>query len=397
MCIKKTNLFFLLYTVIMLWPEYFSNSITIALANLLALIGSLYVFKNIRRISAFSILTAIYFIYFVADTYLHGGGNIHTLISNMKIVISIMTVDVYLSNEDKSFGISTMFWLVFTFTTLNFATLILFPNGLYQLSTAWNEWGTTTYSEYWIFGSKNSHAFWYLLLEALVGIKWYLRPSANNRVLVYICLLMSMLSQVILASSTATVATTIGAIGVLSVVLSKQNENTRKKINAYFIVCANFVFNLLLVFGMTGFLGSIVHTLFNKDLTFSNRTIAWGNAVKSIVKSPITGTGILTSSQAKSVLGSLSFMQAHNEWLQCLWQGGIILFIILLFMLLAIAGRINKIRHSKLQLMCCLLFISVFIEMAFEVWLGMTFTWLLLLLIYKAEVFEMPYEEEWNE
>ena len=229
-----------------------------------------------------------------------------------------------------------------------------------------------------------------------MGLKCYLRPSTNNRFLVYICLLMSMLSQVILASSTATVATTIGAIGVLSVVLSKKNENT-KKINAYFIVCINFVFNLLLVFGMTGFLGSIVHTLFNKDLTFSNRTIAWGNAVKSIVKSPITGTGILTSSQAKSVLGSLSFMQAHNEWLQCLWQGGIILFVILLFILLAIAGRINKIRHSKLQFMCCMLFISVFIEMAFEVWLGMTFTWLLLLLIYKAEVFEMPYEEEWNE
>lgn len=397
MRIKITNLFFLLYSVIMLWPEYFSNSITIALANLLALIGSLYVFKNIKRISSFSILTAIYFIYFVADTYLHGGGNIHTLISNMKIVISIMTVDVYLSNKDKSFGIFTMFWLVFTFTTLNFVTLILFPNGLYQLSTVWNEWGTTTYSKYWIFGSKNSHAFWYLLLEALVGLKWYLRPSANNRILVYICLLMSILSQVILASSTATVATTIGAIGILSIVLSKQNKNTRKKINAYFIVCANFIFNLLLVFGMTGFLGSIVHTLFNKDLTFSNRTIAWGNAVKNIVKSPITGTGILTSSQAKSVLGSLSFMQAHNEWLQCLWQGGIVLFIILLIMLLVIAGRINKIQHSKLQIMCCLLFISVFIEMAFEVWLGMTFTWLLLLLIYKAKVFEMPYEEGLNE
>lgn len=388
MRVKKSNLFFFFYAIIMLWPEYFSNFITIALANLLALFGFLYVFKNIRKISVFSVLTAVYFAYFVVDTYFHGRGDIHTLISNMKIVISIMTVDIFLTKEDKHFVISTMFWIVFAFTMLNFATLILFPDGLYQLTTVWNEWGTTTYSAYWIFGSKNSHAFWYLMLDLLVGLKWYLYPSANNKLLMYVCLLTSVLSQIILASSTATVATTIGAIGVLSVVLPKRNRYIKKKINAYFVVCANFVFNILLIFGMTGFLGTIVHTLFNKDLTFSNRTIAWGNAVKNILKSPITGTGILTSNEAKSVLGSLSFMQAHNEWLQCLWQGGVVLFVVLIFVLLAIANKINKIQHSNLQFMCCMFFVSVFIEMAFEVWLGMTFTWLLLLLIYKAKVFE---------
>lgn len=87
----------------------------------------------------------------------------------------------------------------------------------------------------------------------------------------------------------------------------------------------------------------------------------------------------------KSVLGSLSFNQAHNEWLQCLWQGGIILFVILVLLLITIAGKINRIQHRNLRFMCCMFFISVFIEMAFEVWLGLVFTWLMLLLIYKAE------------
>ena len=59
----------------------------------------------------------------------------------------------------------------------------------------------------------------------------------------------------ILGSSTATIATIIGAAGVLSVVLFKK---WNKEINAYFILCANFVFNALLIFGMTGFLGGIV-------------------------------------------------------------------------------------------------------------------------------------------
>ena len=182
----------------MLWPEYFSNSLTGLMANALALVGLLFVFKNSKRISRFSILAAVYFVYFVVDTYFHGGGDIHTLISNMKIVISIMFVDVYLTKEDQYDTISTIFWIVFFFAMLNFATLLLFPNGMYQISTVWNEWGTTTYALYWIFGSKNSHAFWYLLLEILFGLRCYIRPSRNNKILTYLCLPISILSQMIL-------------------------------------------------------------------------------------------------------------------------------------------------------------------------------------------------------
>lgn len=174
MRIKKSKLLFFFYAIIMLWPEYFSNSLTGLMANALALVGLLFVFKNLKRISRFSILAAVYFVYFVVDTYFHGGGDIHTLISNMKIVISIMFVDVYLTKEDQYDTISTIFWIVFFFAMLNFATLLLFPNGMYQISTVWNEWGTTTYALYWIFGSKNSHAFWYLQLEILVGLLYAL-------------------------------------------------------------------------------------------------------------------------------------------------------------------------------------------------------------------------------
>lgn len=382
MRIKKSKLLFFFYAISMLWPEYFSNSLTGLMTNALALVGLLFVFKNSKRISRFSILAAVYFVYFVLDTYFHGGGDIHTLVSNMKIVIFIMFVDVYLTKENQYDTISTMFWIVFFFSMLNFTTLLLFPNGMYQISTVWNEWGTTSNASYWIFGSKNSHAFWYLLLEILAGLRYYIRPSHTNKSLAYLCLPISILSQMILASSTATIATIIGAIGVLSMVLFKK---WNKEINAYFILCANFIFNALLIFGMTGFLGSIVHTLFNKDLTFSNRTIAWGNAVTNIMQRPFTGTGILTSNEMKSVLGSLSFNQAHNEWLQCLWQGGIILFVILVLLLITIARKINRIQNRNLRFMCCMFFISVFIEMAFEVWLGIVFTWLMLLLIYKAE------------
>ena len=109
MRIKKSKLLFFFYAIIMLWPEYFSNSLTGLMANALALVGLLFVFKNSKRISRFSILAAVYFVYFVVDTYFHGGGDIHTLISNMKIVISIMFVDVYLT---KFFFLDTILMFI---------------------------------------------------------------------------------------------------------------------------------------------------------------------------------------------------------------------------------------------------------------------------------------------
>jgi len=81
-------------------------------------------------------------------------------------------------------------------------------------------------------------------------------------------------------------------------------------------------------------------------------------------------------------------MQAHNEWLQCLWQGGIILFVIVTVMFLAVAKRINKIVDSKLKVVANLFLVSIFVEMAFEVWLGSQLTWIMLLMIYKMKCME---------
>ena len=127
MRIKKSKLLFFFYAIIMLWPEYFSNSLTGLMANALALVGILFAFKNSKRISRFSILAAVYFVYFVVDTYFHGGGDIHTLISNMKIVISIMFVDVYLTKEDQYDTISTIFWNSVLLCYAEFRNTITFP------------------------------------------------------------------------------------------------------------------------------------------------------------------------------------------------------------------------------------------------------------------------------
>lgn len=373
--------------MIVLWPDYFFVGVIKYLDNLFAMYAVVFIFNNRKKVSGFSICALVYFAYILLDTFLQGGGNIHTLVSNTKILLFIMSADIQIEKDDYE-AINIMWLLVFAFSTINFVSLLLFPDGLYQVETVWNEWGTKTSSPYWVFGYKNSHAFWYLLLEVLSALKWYLKPTKNNRLLAYIGTIMAVWVQLLVDSSTAIVASIVGAIGIFGFISLRNKNDEIKTVNSNLIIGVNYIANILLISGMTTFLGPIIQTLFHKDLTFSNRTNAWIAAFANFLKSPIFGTGILTSDTAKEILGSLSYMQAHNELLQCLWQGGIILFVIVTWMFLIIAKQTNEITSSKLRMLSNIFMITIFIEMMFEAWLGSQLIWIMMLLIYKFNKIE---------
>lgn len=382
MKVKKSSLLFFAFALVIFWPDYFFFKGLNYLENILAAYAIIFVYNNRKRLSIFSYITLLYFVYFLLDTMFHGGCDIHTLISNIKIMLFVQVADIEIEKNDYD-TISIMWMFVFAFSVINFISLIAFPNGLYQVETVWNEWGTKTSSRYWVFGFKNSHAFWCLLLELLSALKWYLRPSNANKILAYICACVAVITQLLVGSSTATVACTIGAIAIFCVAFLKPKQDRNVLINSYWIVVLNYLIDTLLVFGMVTFLGPIIQSVFGKDLTFSNRTNAWMAAFMGFLKNPVFGTGILSANAAKQFLGSLSYMQAHNEWLQCLWQGGIVLFVIVVGMFFSIAKQNTSIKERNLKVMSDLFLVSVFVEMAFEVWLGSQLTWIMLLLMYK--------------
>ena len=84
----------------------------------------------------------------------------------------------------------------------------------------------------------------------------------------------------------------VGAIGIWIAISFERKNVPIKSINSYLIVAINYIVNALLVFGMATFLGPVVQTLFNKDLTFSNRTNAWIAAFSGFLKNPIFSISI---------------------------------------------------------------------------------------------------------
>lgn len=86
----------------------------------------------------------------------------------------------------------------------------------------------------------------------------------------------------------------------------------------------------------------IVAGLFGKDATFSNRTFIWVKAVQKIASSPIFGSGA-----DNLVSGGTHMLQAHNQWLNVIIEGGYVAFALFFIGLLISVLDLYKSKTKK--------------------------------------------------
>lgn len=89
--------------------------------------------------------------------------NYHFIISNLKIIVLLCAVEWETEKYGKN-ALKNIWRFLLIILSANTASIILFPNGLYQIEYVWNEWGAKDVMRQWILGNKNSQTVWYLLL-----------------------------------------------------------------------------------------------------------------------------------------------------------------------------------------------------------------------------------------
>ena len=143
---------------------------------------------------------------------------------------------------------------------------------------------------------------------------------------------------------------------------------------------------ILIFMGSLPFISSIVVKLFGKDLTFSGRTKIWIQMPVLIAQKPIWGWGQLSGSTVGSILGNKFFTSAHNQWLNTLFQGGVILFLLVALIIIWLSNSTRKFEKN-IGNMKLLMLLSIMIDMMFEVIMGTTATWGCLLLLNSIHLF----------
>lgn len=97
---------------------------------------------------------------------------------------------------------------------------------------------------------------------------------------------------------------------------------------------------------------------------------------------PIWGWGQLSGSTVGSILGNKFFTSAHNQWLNTLFQGGVILFLLVALIIIWLANSTRKFEKN-IGNMKLLMLLSIMIDMMFESILSVFATWIFLYIIYK--------------
>lgn len=214
-------------------------------------------------------------------------------------------------------AINTCLFHLGLFVVINLITIILYRDGLYYDDRGW---GTN-----YFLGYRNLNIYTYLPFVCFGGIKY--RNSNKNRPLIIFFLSIISVSIILSGSSTSLVIIAVIWFGYLFV--------SKKEIPRFIRPNYAFVYSLILSFLFILFqfqnqFNHLIGYVFQKDSTFSQRVFIWKFALVNIEQHPIIGNGNSSFSWGSY----FDAAQCHNRFLDIMYMGGIILFVLFVFMVL---------------------------------------------------------------
>lgn len=357
-----SSLLFWLYSFLILWPSSFSTIVTVVLYNAISVAGVLFLVSRKYRPQKLIVVLMVYYVVLCGITFYNRTDNasINLIVSYSKLMVYLGLVDYMMRNKQTA-AVNDLFQIIFLFVVVDFVSLLAFPNGIKQTEYVWNEW-STSYDPIWFFGRKNNRIFYYIILDVLSIWKYNISRTKKNKWFVILAMVMGMTSSVLEESSTSIIVSAILSFGVICFLWKKRN----KKIPVNLCVLLYGIFEILLVGGSVTFLAPIINDLFHKDLTFSGRSLIWNQILVMIAQKPILGWGYMKSTTISKILGSKVFTSAHNQWLNFLFQGGIVLFGIAVMLFAIEIGTIKKQKANRNVFIMTVVLISLFVDMLFE-------------------------------
>ena len=99
--VSKNTIIFTFFSLIVLMPAYITDQLSFIkmLSNVIAACMVLFLVKEKIQLSKFGAVVSVYYLYTVINSYFHGQGEIHFLISTAKMLFFLCVVDIVLSKR----------------------------------------------------------------------------------------------------------------------------------------------------------------------------------------------------------------------------------------------------------------------------------------------------------
>lgn len=140
------------------------------------------------------------------------------------MLLFLCVIDIVLAKRYEKV-ISILYIIFLIITIVDIVSIFLFPDGLYQTTTTWNEWSSSNVKG-WLLGNKNNHIIWYLTTMYLSYVKYIMTDLKKYKVRWYIVMFITLVTVIHIQSSTSIVVAIIADIGMLYFQFRKNRQFT---------------------------------------------------------------------------------------------------------------------------------------------------------------------------
>ena len=273
--------------------------------------------------------------------------------------------------------LTVAFWLLALLCLADVASVWLRPDGLYLDVRVQDEYYTASLRG-WLLGLKNNHILFFLALVLLSMAKdRYERGTFRPTLRTLLCLIMTLLTVAKMGSSTSTV---VLAVVLLMLIAAPALQKARSVFNPKVVCVALLVaWVLVVVFSGLSSAGGVLESVFGKDATLSGRSLAWSETMQMVGQSPVFGHGNQSVEERTALLGSVEYVNSHNQLLEVLYAGGALSLAAFCLVFWCLSRGVTTSQEDYFR---AVVIVALGIEMMLEVIAGSSVFWFVVLLAY---------------
>ncbi len=231
--------------------------------------------------------------------------------------------------------LKTIYYLFYALLIVNFATVLLFPEGMYDDARGIRN------TNYFL---GNYNIFILYMLPAIVF--GYLVNEGNIKKKGYFFLWILCFATLYIKRSATSFAVLL--LGVYVIFLNHRWTRMIFNVKTYILVNILFFFSVVWNANSYDFIGKIANLL-NKDSTFSGRTRIWSTAVQYIKRNWIWGYGCQSGTAFRIAFDNDSAIHCHNLYLNILYQYGIVGLIVIAVIFIIVLHELQRLKNDRIR------------------------------------------------
>ena len=285
----------------------------------IAILG-VWFFYFYQKVSLFFVGIVFFEVWRVLATIYCGGNYTSLFLAIFNALAICLVVEMGLKTDPDALLDGASFTLGL-FVLINFATILLFPQGMYEFNT---------FTQNYFLGYRNNSIM--LFFPAIIfSIVRSLRKYNKLTLSSFVITAVSFATVILAFSATSVIGMTVFILFLLLALINKMPNFLN--IITYLAINIAYFFGVIILRLQEAFAFIIVDML-GRDLTFTGRTKIWDSALAAFAKSPVFGVGEIENQASRDLIGAT---HAHNYYLDLLYKSGLPGFLIF-FAILIICG-----------------------------------------------------------